>query len=351
MKAPAPHGSVAWADLLRVTARLPRERWADAAAALGFEWTGAVGDEPPPPAPPRPPQALELSRAAPNQRPDPDTALQHWRVATHHVATAQQDDPLAWLATPLPAPVQPGETLFDSGSSVALQPPPLIPHERLATLLRRHQVERRATGNVDWAWLIPRLARLQPVSRWQLQRVARWPRSVTVVWQDARHLHAVRSDLSFAAGQACQLLGSRARLVRAPAAPDSAVFDADDRPLHRAPQAACTVVFGTGDMPGQQLWSRWARAQSSGLSRPPLLVAAAPLRLLAHDTPAAFRVVICDDVGQVLGLGARSRPRWPLPGPAPAVPEPSAWQPLPADPSARLLCAAMAGSPYVPLAV
>ena len=346
-------GRIAWADLLRVTAHLPRAQWADAALALGAQWVGA----PAPAAADQAPAAITLPLSAlggapaPVAWPAPQAQMpQFWRVASSSVAPADKGTEFDWLAQPLAQPAQPGETLFDSAGSMDALPPPLIPSDRLATLLRSHLVAGRTTGELDWAWLIPRLARLQMPSHWRLRRVPRWPRSIHIVWQDTPQLRAVQSDLSFAARQACQLLGSRARLLRAGATPDTAVFEADNRPLHAAQPADSTVVFGLADPPGQQAWRRWAEQRASSAGRPPLLIATAPARLLAAATPEAFRVLVCDDIGQAVSLGAEA---CAMPaGAGQPLPEssPDAAQSLPADPAVRLLCAAIAGCSRVPLA-
>ena len=364
-------GPIAWADLLRTTAQLPRERWADAALAFGLEWTPAALAPAPAATEPEtgdPFAHLKPATPAAAAAPAPATTPVYWRVAAHRVDPQPPPDQTDWLNQPLAQPAAPGETLFESAGSAQLLPEPVISRARIATLLRRHLVSQRRSAELDWAWLIPRLARLQMPARWRVRQVASWPRSVNVVWQDTQALRAVRADLSSAVSDACQLLGNRARLVRAGGAPDSAVFDDNNQAVDASRHSAdAWVMFGLGDRvnaPGQQHWAAWAHSCASSGQRQPLLIAAAPPRLLAAATADAFRLVVCDDETGAHAMSPGSSPG-PSPSPRPDTntdpdPDPdeaTAAQPvaqahpaLPANPGLRLLCAALAGSHYVPLA-
>ena len=154
------------ADLLRMTAGLPRRQWADAADVLGYNWEPK--DEPAPP--PRRQPSKGPGPIEPNDLPElptPAQADEHteplfWRVlAARFDPQASTSEP-DWLLDARAAPGPAG--CFESSGLLRLpQPAPLVSAGRLARFLRQRLAQPRQGSEIDLDWLVKRLARREPV--------------------------------------------------------------------------------------------------------------------------------------------------------------------------------------------
>ena len=172
------------ADLLRMTASLPRRQWADAADVLGYSWYPKDEPAPPPQRQPSkqsdPTEADDLPAAPAPAQADERTEQLFWRVFADGLDPQSSTGEPDWLLQARTAPGPAG--CFESSGLLRLpQAAPLVSAGRLARFLRQRLAQPRQGSEIDLDWLVKRLARREPVVALRRQWHPRWPLRLNLV--------------------------------------------------------------------------------------------------------------------------------------------------------------------------
>ena len=306
------------ADLLRMTASLPRRQWADAADVLGYNWYPKDEPAPPPQRQPSkqsdPTEADDLPAAPAPAQADERTEPLFWRVFADRLDPQSSTGEPDWLLQARTAPGPAG--CFESSGLLRLpQAAPLVSAGRLARFLRQRLAQPRQGSEIDLDWLVKRLARREPVVALRRQWHPRWPLRLNMVLQTDASLGPLREDLRAVAHQVRRLLGERVRWLECPGGPQR-LWDARHRPITLRADGNAVLLLGDAGryQPSQRVqrdWLAWGERLARTGSRP-LLLAPLPLRLLDADTAGAFDVALLDESPR-LRLQSSLRPRLAAP--------------------------------------
>lgn len=294
-----PPRTVGWADLLRMTAALPRSQWAAAAEAMGYVWAPAAC---PPVAAPEP-EAIGFDIPPPRVFREPE-------LGRPPAASPVQTEPMLWrigadladrqaLAAPAWFDEQGAEGCFESdGRFVLPVAAPLLRRSRLARFLRGELAAPRPGSQVDLVWAVARLARLRPLVPLRRKSRSLWPHRLQVVLQTDASLGPLRFDLRRAANLVRRWLGERVSWFECPGGPQRMLDGRRHEARLRHDGSRVVVLGDAGSYHDSQRvqadWLRWARRLGRN-GRKPLLLAPLPRRRLSEAATAAFDIALLDE--------------------------------------------------------